>query len=87
MRKELDKGIGWIKVGKLNYLSIFSFTLIYCLQRPSIMGVLSFPINKKLTLAYYFAPWKAVSNIIKALQQYFRKGVIVTFLQKQKLNH
>ena len=72
MREELDKGIGWIKVGKLNYLSIFSFTLNYCLQRPSIMGALSFPINKKLTSAYYFAAWKAVSNIIKALQRYFR---------------
>ena len=51
------------------------------------MGALSFPINKKLTSAYYFAAWKAISNIIKALQQYFRKGVVVTFLQKQKLNH
>lgn len=43
------------------------------------MDALSFPINKKLTSTYCFAVCKAISNLIKALQQYFKKSVIVTF--------
>jgi len=44
----------------------------------------SFLVSKKLTQARYFAMGKAVSDLIRSLQQYFKNGAIV-ISQKWKL--